>query len=102
MPAFDEETFGPLACIITVKSETEAIQLANNTRYGLGASIWTQDVERASAIAREIQSGSVFINTLVKSDMRLPFGGVKKSGYGRELSELGIKEFMNAKSIVTG
>lgn len=102
MPAFDEETFGPLAAIIAVKSEAEAIQYANNTRYGLGASIWSQDEEKATVLAREISSGSVFINTLVKSDMRLPFGGVKKSGYGRELSELGIKEFMNAKSIVTG
>jgi succinate-semialdehyde dehydrogenase/glutarate-semialdehyde dehydrogenase len=102
MPAFDEETFGPLACVITVKSEAEAIQYANNSRYGLGASIWSNDIDKASALARELNSGSVFINALVKSDMRLPFGGVKKSGYGRELSELGIKEFMNAKSIVTG
>lgn len=102
MPAFDQETFGPLACITTVKTEAEAIAYANNTRYGLGASIWSQDVEKATVLAREISSGSVFINALVKSDMRLPFGGVKKSGYGRELSELGIKEFMNAKTIVTG
>lgn len=102
MPAFDQETFGPLACITTVKTEVEAIAYANNTRYGLGASIWSRDVEKATRLAREINSGSVFINALVKSDMRLPFGGVKKSGYGRELSELGIKEFMNAKTIVTG
>lgn len=102
MPAFDEETFGPLACIITVRSEAEAIQYANNSRYGLGASIWSKDIEKANVLSREINSGSVFINALVKSDMRMPFGGVKKSGYGRELSELGIKEFMNAKTIVTG
>jgi succinate-semialdehyde dehydrogenase/glutarate-semialdehyde dehydrogenase len=102
MPAFDQETFGPLAAIITAKTEAEAIQYANNSRYGLGASIWSNDIDKANVLAREINSGSVFINALVKSDMRMPFGGVKKSGYGRELSELGIKEFMNAKSIVTG
>lgn len=102
MPAFDQETFGPLACIVTVKNVEEAVEFANKSRYGLGASIWTSDLDKANTLAREINSGSVFINALVKSDMRLPFGGVKKSGYGRELSELGIKEFMNAKTIVTG
>ena len=99
MQAFDEETFGPLAAVVTVASEEEAIEVANSSRYGLGSSIWTRDLERGEKIARQIESGSVFINALMKSDARLPFGGVKKSGYGRELSELGIKEFVNIKSI---
>jgi succinate-semialdehyde dehydrogenase/glutarate-semialdehyde dehydrogenase len=99
MPAFDEETFGPLAAVIEAKDEQEAIALANHSRYGLGATVWTQDLKNAERIAREIDSGSVLINTLMRSDVRLPFGGVKKSGYGRELSELGIKEFVNAKTI---
>jgi succinate-semialdehyde dehydrogenase/glutarate-semialdehyde dehydrogenase len=99
MRAFDEEMFGPIASVITVKNEAEAIAMANNHRYGLGASVWTQDKERGERVAREIESGSVFINSLMRSDQRLPFGGVKKSGYGRELSELGIKEFVNAKTI---
>lgn len=98
-PAFDEETFGPLAAVITVASEQAAAEMANASRYGLGASIWTGDPERGERLAREIESGSVFINALMKSDVRLPFGGTKKSGYGRELSELGIKEFVNAKTI---
>lgn len=100
MPAFDEETFGPLAAVITVKTEQQAIKYANSTRYGLGASIWTRDMEKAGVLASQIEAGCVFVNTLVKSDVRLPFGGVKKSGYGRELSEIGLKEFVNAKTIV--
>lgn len=99
MPAFDEETFGPMAAVVTVKDEHEAIEQANQNRYGLGASVWTKDPERGERIAREIESGSVFVNSLMRSDQRLPFGGIKKSGYGRELSELGMKEFMNAKTI---
>lgn len=99
MPAFDEETFGPLAALIPVEDEFEAIEIANASRYGLGASVWTSDLQRAEHLARQIASGSVFINSLMRSDARLPFGGVKKSGYGRELSALGIKEFVNAKSI---
>ncbi len=99
MPVFDEETFGPAMTIIGVKSESEAIELANRTQYGLGASIWTTDTDQGNAIAKEIFAGGVFINSLVKSDPRLPFGGVKKSGYGRELSYLGIKEFVNAKTV---
>jgi len=99
MPAFDEETFGPLAAIITVKDEVEAIAVANNSRYGLGSSIWTQDLQKAESIAKEIEAGAVFVNSLMRSDARLSFGGIKKSGYGRELSELGIKEFTNAKTI---
>ncbi|HTF19215.1 MAG TPA: NAD-dependent succinate-semialdehyde dehydrogenase [Chryseolinea sp.] len=99
MAAFDEETFGPLAAVIVAKDEAHAIELANRSRYGLGASVWTTDRERGEQVARQIESGSVFVNALMKSDQRLPFGGVKKSGYGRELSEMGIKEFVNAKTI---
>jgi succinate-semialdehyde dehydrogenase/glutarate-semialdehyde dehydrogenase len=100
MPAFDEEMFGPVASVITANSEAEAIDLANTSRYGLGASVWTSDLSRGERVAREIESGSVFINGLMRSDARVPFGGVKKSGYGRELSEAGIKEFVNTKTIV--
>jgi succinate-semialdehyde dehydrogenase/glutarate-semialdehyde dehydrogenase len=100
MPAFEEETFGPMAAVITARDEQEAIRLANDSRYGLAGSIWTKDLDKGIAIARQIDSGAVFINTLVKSDARLPFGGVKKSGYGRELSRHGILEFVNAKTIV--
>jgi succinate-semialdehyde dehydrogenase/glutarate-semialdehyde dehydrogenase len=99
MPAFDEETFGPLAAVIAAKSLDDAIALANQTRYGLGATVWSQDLKKAEYIARELESGSVLINSLMRSDVRLPFGGVKKSGYGRELSEFGIKEFVNVKTI---
>ena len=99
MAAFEEETFGPLAAVITARTEEEAIALANRTRYGLGATVWTQDLKTGERIARELDSGSVLINSLMRSDVRLPFGGVKKSGYGRELSEFGIKEFVNVKTI---
>ena len=99
MPAFEEETFGPLAAMIMVKDEAEAIRVANDSRYGLAGSVWTRDLEKGVAIARQMESGAVFINTLVKSDPRLPFGGIKKSGYGRELGRMGILEFVNAKTI---
>lgn len=99
MPAFDEEMFGPIASVIISASEEEALRLANTNRYGLGASIWTKDTDRGEKIGRMINAGSVFINTLVKSDPRLPFGGIKKSGYGRELSSYGMREFVNVKAI---
>jgi succinate-semialdehyde dehydrogenase/glutarate-semialdehyde dehydrogenase len=99
MPAFDEEIFGPIAAIVTVNDEKEAIEMANRNRYGLGASVWTRDGQRGERVARELESGCVFVNSLMRSDQRLPFGGIKKSGYGRELSALGIKEFTNAKTI---
>ncbi|MBX7108433.1 MAG: NAD-dependent succinate-semialdehyde dehydrogenase [Chitinophagales bacterium] len=99
VPAFDEEMFGPVAAVISAQDETEAVSLANMNRYGLGASIWTRDLERGAHIARLLDAGGVFINALVKSDVRLPFGGIKKSGYGRELSGYGMKEFTNIKTI---
>ncbi len=101
MPVYEEETFGPIAAIISAKNETEAIQIANDTEFGLGAAIFTEDVEKGERIAREeLDAGCVFVNDFVKSDPRLPFGGVKNSGYGRELSEFGIKEFLNIKTVV--
>lgn len=100
MPAFDEEIFGPVFCVIIAKDENEAVTLANQSRFGLGGSVWTQNRERGLAIARKVESGSVYVNTLMKSDQRMPFGGTKKSGYGRELSKEGIREFVNVKSIM--
>jgi succinate-semialdehyde dehydrogenase/glutarate-semialdehyde dehydrogenase len=99
MPAFEEETFGPLATVIIAKDEEDAIQLANDSELGLAGSIWTADIDKGISLARKIKSGAVFINSLVKSDPRLPFGGIKKSGYGRELGRHGILEFVNAKTI---
>ena len=89
-----------MAAVITVKNEKEAITTINNNRYGLASSIWTKDLDKATTLAKDIEAGAVFVNTLVRSDSRLPFGGIKKSGYGRELSELGIKEFMNAQTVM--
>jgi len=99
MPAFDEETFGPVAAVIRAKDEADAVRLANDSQFGLGAALWTRDRARAERLAADIEAGAVFVNGLVKSDPRLPFGGVKKSGYGRELSEYGIREFVNIKSV---
>ncbi len=99
VPAFDEETFGPVAAVIRAKDETDAVRLANDSAFGLGASLWTQDRARAERVAAQIEAGAVFVNGLVKSDPRLPFGGIKRSGYGRELSEYGIREFVNIKSV---
>ena len=99
MPAFDEETFGPVAAVIRAKDEADAVRLANDSEFGLGASLWTQDRARAERMAAQIEAGSVFVNGLVKSDPRLPFGGIKRSGYGRELSEYGIREFVNIKTV---
>jgi len=99
MPAFDEETFGPVAAVIRAKDEADAIRLANDSPFGLGAALWTRDRARAAGLAADIEAGAVFVNGVVKSDPRLPFGGVKRSGYGRELSEYGIREFVNVKSV---
>jgi len=99
MAAFDEETFGPAAAIIRANDADEAIALANRTTFGLGASIWTVDTDRGRALARRIDAGAVFVNAMVASDPRVPFGGIKRSGYGRELGEAGMKEFTNMKTI---
>jgi succinate-semialdehyde dehydrogenase/glutarate-semialdehyde dehydrogenase len=99
MPAFDEETFGPVAAVIAATDVDHAIELANQSPYALGASIWTKDLALGEKIAPRIESGNVFINGMVKSDPRLPFGGVKQSGYGRELSSFGIHEFTNVKTV---
>jgi len=100
MPAYEEELFGPVASVIKVKDEQEAIKVANDTDYGLGAAIFSEDVDHAEKIAaNELQAGCCFINEFVKSDPRLPFGGIKESGFGRELSHFGIKEFVNIKTV---
>ncbi|MBU2514236.1 NAD-dependent succinate-semialdehyde dehydrogenase [bacterium] len=99
MPAYDEETFGPVAANIVVRNEEEAIAVANDTSYGLGASLWTRDLARGERLAREIESGMVFVNGITTSMPNMPFGGVKRSGYGRELADYGIKEFVNIKTI---
>ncbi len=99
MAAFDEETFGPVAAVIRARDEDDAIRLANASPLGLGASLWTEDRIRGERLARDIEAGAVFVNGMVKSDPRLPFGGIKRSGYGRELSEYGIREFVNIKSV---
>ncbi len=100
MPVFKEETFGPVAAIVTFKTVEEAIKLSNQSDFGLGVSIFTQDIDFIKTKISDFNEGAVFINEMVKSDPRLPFGGVKKSGYGRELSEDGIKEFVNVKTVV--
>jgi succinate-semialdehyde dehydrogenase/glutarate-semialdehyde dehydrogenase len=100
MPAFDDEIFGPVASIVPVKDEAEAIRLANQTPFGLGSAVFTRDVEKGERIAaNEIEAGCCFVNDFVRSDPRLPFGGIKESGYGRELSETGIREFTNMKTV---
>ncbi len=100
MPAYDEELFGPVAAIIPVESEAEAIRVANDSEFGLGAAVFTRDIKRGENIAAEkFEAGACFVNTFVKSDPRLPFGGVKESGYGRELSSYGIREFVNIKTV---
>ncbi len=102
MPAYEDELFGPVATVLVAKDEQEAVAIANDHRYGLGGSIWTKDKERGLKLARQVESGAVFVNALVASSPEIPFGGVKKSGYGRELSYIGIREFVNQKSIWIG
>ena len=99
MRAYEEEFFGPVALVINAKDESDALRIANDSRFGLGGSVWTQDAARGEAFAKKVQAGSVFVNSFVKSDPRLPFGGVKASGYGRELSHQGMHEFLNIKTI---
>ena len=99
MRAYEEELFGPVAIVIRAKDEDDALHIANDNPYGLGGTVWTRDRARGERFARRMQSGASFVNGLVKSDPRLPFGGIKASGYGRELSRHGIREFVNAKTI---
>jgi len=100
MPAYDAELFGPVAALIKAKNEAEAIQIANDSIFGLGSAVFTRDLKRGEMIAKEkIQAGCCFVNAFVKSDPRLPFGGIKESGYGRELSSFGIREFVNIKTV---
>jgi len=101
MPAYDEELFGPVASVIRVQNETEAIKVANDTVFGLGAAVFTRNRSKGENIAEtQLEAGCCFVNDFVKSDPRLPFGGIKESGFGRELSVHGIKEFMNIKTVV--
>ena len=100
MRILTEEVFGPIMPVLVAQGEEDLVQMANDTPYGLGASIWTRDLDRGERIARTLEAGFVAINDIVKSDPRLPFGGIKKSGIGRELSEYGLKEFVNIKSVV--
>jgi acyl-CoA reductase-like NAD-dependent aldehyde dehydrogenase len=102
MPMFREETFGPAAAVIRARDVDHAIELANDSQFGLGGNLWTRDIERARKIARHLESGGVFINGMTASDPRLPFGGVKRSGYGRELSWFGIREFVNIQTVWIG
>jgi succinate-semialdehyde dehydrogenase/glutarate-semialdehyde dehydrogenase len=99
MRAWSEELFGPVATVVTVRDADEAVDVANASNFGLGGSVWTRDVARGETLARRLECGAAFVNGMVKSDPRLPFGGVKDSGYGRELARHGIREFVNAKAV---
>ena len=97
--AYEEELFGPVAIVIRARNQDDALRIANDSRFGLGGSVWTRDSKTGERFARRMQCGASFVNGLVKSDPRLPFGGIKASGYGRELSHHGIHEFVNAKTV---
>ena len=98
-PAYSEELFGPIASVYIAENQDEAIQIANDTNFGLGSSIWTKDLEKAQFMSQQIEAGMVYINEMVRSMPELPFGGINQSGYGRELSFHGITEFVNKKLI---
>jgi acyl-CoA reductase-like NAD-dependent aldehyde dehydrogenase len=102
MPMFHEETFGPAAAVIHARDTEHAIELANNSQFGLGGNLWTRDIEKGRTLARHLESGALFLNGMTASDPRLPFGGVKHSGYGRELSSFGIREFVNIQTVWIG
>ena len=102
MPMFRQETFGPAAAVIHAHDTEHALELANNSRFGLGGNLWTRDIERGRQLARRLESGALFLNGMTASDPRLPFGGVKHSGYGRELSTFGIREFVNIQTVWIG
>jgi succinate-semialdehyde dehydrogenase/glutarate-semialdehyde dehydrogenase len=102
MPLFREETFGPVAAVIRARDAEHAVELANDSLFGLGGNLWTRDLDRGRELARRLESGAVFINGMTASDPRLPFGGVKQSGYGRELSSFGIREFVNIQTVWIG
>jgi succinate-semialdehyde dehydrogenase/glutarate-semialdehyde dehydrogenase len=99
MPAADEELFGPVAAVFRVADEDAALVAAGATPYGLGAAVWTADTARGERFARRVAAGMTFVNDMVRSDPRLPFGGIKESGFGRELTEFGLREFLNAKTV---
>jgi succinate-semialdehyde dehydrogenase/glutarate-semialdehyde dehydrogenase len=99
MPAYHEELFGPVASVFRARDEADAIRIANDTIFGLGAAVFTRDIARGERVARELEAGCTFVNALVASDPRLPFGGIKEAGYGRELGTYGIKEFVNIKTV---
>src|SRR5690606_27277202 len=99
MTLFRQESFGPVAAIVRVPDEAAALASANDSPYGLGGAIWSQDIERAKRLARQMETGGVFINGMTMSNWKVPFGGVKRSGYGRELATYGMREFVNIQTI---
>jgi len=99
MPVFVEETFGPVAAVVRVRSDDEAVAVANRSAYGLGGNVWSGDLERGVRVAARLRTGGVFVNGMTHSDPRLPFGGIRDSGYGRELHRFGIHEFVNVKTM---
>jgi succinate-semialdehyde dehydrogenase/glutarate-semialdehyde dehydrogenase len=102
MPVFREETFGPVAAVVRARDAAHAVELADDSDFGLGGNLWTRDLAHGRQLAAQLESGNVFINGMTASDPRLPFGGVKKSGYGRELSAFGIREFVNIQTVWIG
>jgi succinate-semialdehyde dehydrogenase/glutarate-semialdehyde dehydrogenase len=100
MRVYDEETFGPVATVLVAEDEDDAVRIANDTPFGLAASVWSADVDRGVALGKRIVSGACFVNAVVASDVRMPFGGTRRSGYGRELAQAGIREFVNTRTWV--